>query len=69
MTLRSFTILPLADGKLSCSRCRAKLRTGDSAETLLDDGYVEHRHAGACPSNIQPLPDPDAEWHIQGSNR
>jgi hypothetical protein len=65
VTTKRYTVREGADQKLGCSRCHAKLRSGEAAVALISDGFVEHQHEGACPTYVKPLPSGD--WHIQGS--
>jgi hypothetical protein len=34
-----------------CSRCRGTLAAGQACEVVVEDGYVEHRHAVCQPSS------------------
>lgn len=48
-----FTVLPLAHKVHGCERCRAKMREGQKAVSLIQPGLVSYRHAGRkCPPLI-----------------
>lgn len=59
-----FTVIPLSDDALRCARCGRKMRTGDAAQSVIENSHVHYEHRGACPTDAPHVPTPRV---IQGA--